>query len=146
VYFGNDLISGMRYWPAMVWIGQDSSCVVCFQINSVSGYDIRYVNGLIKTPPGAWNHLAYVYENLDLRIYVNGALSTASGSVRGSSLISSSSVNTTRLFNYLGMAKLDQFYVGDFMLDEVKLYNKALSQAQVQLDMAAASGVASGIC
>jgi hypothetical protein len=44
------------------------------------------------------------------------------------------------------MAKLGQSYVGNYMLDEVRLYNKALSQAQVQLDMAAASGIASGIC
>jgi hypothetical protein len=84
-----------------------------------------------------------VFENTDLRIYVNGTLSS-SGTIITFSVINSSSVNTTRNFNYLGMAKYGD--VGNSTLDEVRLYNKALSQAQVQLDMATASGIAPGIC
>jgi hypothetical protein len=44
------------------------------------------------------------------------------------------------------MEGLHQHFVGNSMIDEVRLYNKALSQTQVQLDMTTTSGIAPGIC
>jgi hypothetical protein len=129
-------------FPAYVFIGQTVDCTNVFQISDVSGKATSYTQGTIQTSTGTWNHLAYVYEKTDLRIYVNGTLST-----RGSSgSINSSSVNTSRNYNYLGMATLGYMNVGNSMLDEVRLYNKALSQTQVQLDMARESYIAPGIC
>jgi hypothetical protein len=144
VSFNNDVTSGMSYYPAAVFMGQKNDCTSHFEVTDLLGKARILNNGSIKVASGTWNHLAYVYEKNDLRIYVNGTLST-SGPGTGS-LINSTSVNTTRNFNYLGMAKLSQSYVGNSMLDEVRLYNKALSQAQIQLDMATASGIAPGIC
>jgi hypothetical protein len=67
----------MYYSPASVYIGQRIDCTSEFDITDVSGTAICYICGSIKTSSGRLNHLAYVYENTDLRIYVNGTLSSS---------------------------------------------------------------------
>jgi hypothetical protein len=131
----------MPFYPAHVVLGQREDCTGYFEISSVTGQTATNNIGVMRAPSGTWNHLAYVYENTDLRTFMNGELS-ASGSAYGS--LSSSSVNTTRLFNYFGGTIY--YRGGNFALDDVRLYNRALSQDQVQRDMSTASGVASGIC
>jgi hypothetical protein len=128
-----------------VFIGQTNNCSTFFYITDRSGKEYAYTYGSIKTSAGTWNHVAYVYEKADLRIYLNGTLSSSKIFYSSASLINSSSVNTTRNFNFLG-GGLNYNYVGTKWLDEVRLYNKALSKAQVKLDMATASDIAPGIC
>jgi hypothetical protein len=131
------------YFPAVVSLVQFENCQSFFQISDIDGQKYSHAYGWKKAPSVTWYHLAYVYENTDLRIYVNGELSS-DGIVYGWP-ISSSSVNTTRMHNFLGKSWFD-YPVGHFELDEVKVYNKALSQDQVQRDMIAASGITPGIC
>jgi hypothetical protein len=147
VEFGNAFKSGMRYYPALVSLKQDASCRGDFMITDPTGQARSYTTGNKTALSETWNHLAFVYENTDLIIYLNGVLSTRG---HDESLINSSSVNTTRLFNYFGYNEryknAGSFWYVPFMLDEVRLYNKALSQDQVQRDMSTASGIASGLC
>jgi hypothetical protein len=75
-------------------------------------------------------------------IYVNGSLSGSYTAI----YTNSSTMNTIRTMNYFGV-KIDgstQVYNG--LLDEIKLYNVALTQSQIQLDMNTVGFPATGIC
>src|SRR5262249_40981490 len=77
-------------------------------------------------PLNTWTHLAATYDGATMRLYVNGALAaTKAGS--GSLLTST---------NQLQIGG-DSIYGQDLKgaIDEVRVYNTALSQAQVQSDM-----------
>jgi hypothetical protein len=91
-------------------------------------------------PAGVWYHLAYVYSGTSVFIYVNGTLSAASYQ-----MWSSATLNTTRLYNYFGMAS--SHVTANVMLDEIRMYNKALTPVQVKLDMNSTySSMISGMC
>jgi hypothetical protein len=99
------------------------------------------VSGKIYTPANTWYHLAYVYKGTSVYIYVNGVLST-SGSSGG--FPASSTLNTNRVYNFFGRDLFNNF--GNVQLDEIKIYNKALSLAQVQLDMNTVGIPSCGVC
>jgi hypothetical protein len=73
-----------------------------------------------------WTHLAATYDGSTLRLFVNGTQTgsrTASGSIRVST-------------NYLrigGNTLWGEYFSG--LIDEVRIYNRALSQAEIQTDM-----------
>jgi hypothetical protein len=94
--------------------------------------------GSLVVPTGTSYHVAMVYSGTIGTLYVNGAVS---GSI--TSFPNSSTINVTRVYNYFGYSPFWGF--GDVQLDEIKLYNKALTQSQVQLDMNSV-GIPSGIC
>jgi hypothetical protein len=71
---------------------------------------------------------------------VNGALSGSNSNV-----FDSSTINTTRLYNYFGRSHHNG-YVAFVHLDEIKIYNKALTLDQVKLDMNTVGIPTSGIC
>jgi hypothetical protein len=94
--------------------------------------------GSLIVPIGTWYHLAMVYSGTVGTLYVN---CTVSGTFN--SFSDSSTINVTRLYNYFGYSPF--WLTGDLQLDEIKLYNKALTQSQVQLDMNNV-GISQGIC
>jgi hypothetical protein len=69
-----------------------------------------------------WYHLALAYAGNMAYIYVNGKLFTSD-----TRMIDSSKLKTTRFSCLFGPSHA--------LLDEIKIYNKALSQSQVQTDM-----------
>jgi hypothetical protein len=79
-----------------------------------------------------------VYSGTVGTLYVNG---TVSGTF--TTFPDSSTVNVTRIYNYFGYSIFWGF--GDMQMDEIKLYNKALTQSQIQLDMNSV-GIPLGIC
>jgi hypothetical protein len=102
------------------------------------------MNGKIKLPVETWYHLAYVYKGTTVSIYANGTLSQSQ-----SYFLTSSTVNVVREPNYIGMGEgLNRVYVhiSNTVLDEIKLFNKALTPEQILLDMNAVNGIAPGIC
>jgi hypothetical protein len=98
------------------------------------------VKGSIVIANGTWYHVAFVYAGNAFYIYVNGALS---GSVTG--FIPSSTMNVTRSDNFFGRSYFSE-HLPDVHLDEIKLYNKALTQEQVERDMNTVGIQLSGIC
>jgi hypothetical protein len=104
----------------------------------VSGSIGTYFRGSTVVSTGLWYHVAFVHSGTTLTLYVNGAVS---GSRTGGA--PSSLMNITRLYNYFGYS--ESGWIGNVLLDEIKLYNKALTQAQIQLDMNTV-GIPSGIC
>jgi uncharacterized protein (DUF1697 family) len=78
-----------------------------------------------------WTHLAVTYDRVTLRLYVNG--------VQVSSLAATGSIATSTTPLQIGGDSIyGQFFQG--MIDEVRVYNRALSQAEIQTDMNAAVG------
>ena len=77
-------------------------------------------------PLNAWTHLAATYNGSVLRLYVGGSL-VSSQPVTGSI---QTSTNALRIG---GNAPWGEWFQG--RIDEVRIYNRALSQAEIQTDM-----------
>ena len=92
-----------------------------------------YVASAGAIPLNTWTHLAATYDGTTLKIYINGTLSsskTATGDVQ-------SNANPLRIG---GNYPYGQFFEGK--IDEVRVYNRALSQSEIQASMnTALSGV-----
>jgi concanavalin A-like lectin/glucanase superfamily protein/PASTA domain-containing protein/Big-like domain-containing protein len=82
-------------------------------------------------PLGVWTHLAVTYDGTTLRLYVNGVLRsslTASGGIAASTAPLRIGGNT--VFSVPGT----EYFAG--LIDEVRIYNRALSAAEITADMA----------
>jgi hypothetical protein len=78
---------------------------------------------------GAWTHLSTTYDGANLRLYVNGAL------VR-TRAVTGSLPNTANPFRIGGNGVWGEYFNG--VIDEVRVYNRALTQTEIQSDMGAA--------
>ena len=87
----------------------------------------RGVTGTTATPLNAWTHLAATYDGATLRLYVNG-VQAASRAVTGS-------IRATTGVLRIGGNNIwtNEWFAG--LIDEVRLYNKALTAAEIQADM-----------
>jgi hypothetical protein len=92
----------------------------------VGGQDIG-VAGASPLPLHTWTHLAMTYDGTTLRLYVDGqevGKRTVGGAIQ---------VSTGRL-RLGGNTVWGEWFVGQ--IDEVRIYNRALSQAEIDTDMA----------
>jgi len=74
----------------------------------------------------AWTHLAVTYDGAAIRLYVNGLLvgtQVASGAIE---------VNANPL--WIGGNTYSEYFQG--LIDEVRIYNRALNQTAIETDMA----------
>ncbi len=79
-----------------------------------------------QLPLNAWTHLAATHDGTTLRLYVNGAQV-------GSRAVSGSLLTSTGTLRIGGNTLWGEFFQG--MIDEVRIYNRALSQGEIQADM-----------
>jgi hypothetical protein len=84
------------------------------------------IAGTSATPLNAWTHLAATYDGANLRLYVNG-VQQASQAITGSIRVS------TGVLRIGGNNIWSEWFAG--LIDEVRLYNKALTAAEIQSDM-----------
>jgi hypothetical protein len=92
-----------------------------------SGSGSEYRFGAV--PTGSWNHVAFTYDGTSLRAYLNGA-------PLGNAL--TQSITATSGLTFLGAWPTTSNTPNDFfsgILDDVRFYNVALTQAQLQTDM-----------
>jgi glucose/arabinose dehydrogenase len=82
--------------------------------------------GTAQLPLNAWTHLAATHDGTTLRLFVNGA-QVGSRAVSGSLLTSSGALRIG------GNSIWGEFFRG--RIDEVRVYNRALSAAEIQADM-----------
>jgi hypothetical protein len=73
-----------------------------------------------------WSHLAATYDGANLRLYVNGALAATTA-------ITGNIAATANPLRIGGNAVWGEYFSG--LIDEVRVYNRALTQAEVQTDM-----------
>jgi len=74
-----------------------------------------------------WTHLAATYDGATLNLYVNGVLV-------GSRVVSGSILTSAGALRIGGNSTWGEFFSG--RIDEVRIYNRALSQTEIQSDMA----------
>ena len=84
------------------------------------------VDGASVLPLNTWSHLAATYDGGTLRLFVNG-------SQVSSLTVSGSLVTSTGVLTIGGESIWGKNFRG--ILDEVRIYNHALSAAQIQADM-----------
>jgi hypothetical protein len=84
--------------------------------------------GPAALPLNAWTHLAMTYDGAQVRLFVNGAL------VRSVARTGSMS-NSTGPLRIGGNAVWTEFFNGT--IDEVRIYNRALTASEIQADMTA---------
>jgi hypothetical protein len=83
--------------------------------------------GTAALTANTWTHLAVTYDGTNLRFYVNGTLiitNARTGAIAGS----------TGALGIGGDPLWGQYFPG--LIDDVRIYNQARTQAQVQTDMA----------
>jgi hypothetical protein len=83
--------------------------------------------GVAALPLNTWTHIAGTYDGSVLRFYVNGT-QVNSLNLTGTMATSSNAIRIggNSIWN-------DEFFAG--LIDEVRIYNRALSQAEIQADM-----------
>ncbi len=79
-----------------------------------------------SVPLNAWTHLAAAYGGGSLRLYVNGTLASTLA-LSGSMPASASPLRIG------GNAVWPEWFAG--LVDEVRVYNRALTQPEIQSDM-----------
>ncbi|MFP9100920.1 LamG-like jellyroll fold domain-containing protein, partial [Flavobacterium sp. RHBU_24] len=84
-----------------------------------------------------WLHIAYVVTPTGYTIYVNGQ-QVSTNTFSGTPLF----INTTSILDIGSLGGYAEFFTGS--IDEVKIYNVALTQGQIQSDMANATPVLPG--
>jgi hypothetical protein len=88
--------------------------------------------GSTQLPLNTWSHLAVTFDNATLRIFANG-VQVGSRAVAGPLLTSTGALRIG------GNSLWGEFFAG--RIDEVRLYNRALTQAEIQSDMSTPIGV-----
>ena len=93
---------------------------------------LTYLNAASSSEVNKWYHVVGTYDSKEMKIYVNGKLEGTSG-------VQSGPINyPDRIFFSIGAYKDDnEDFVHKGMLDEVRLYDRALSEKEVLNNMEA---------
>jgi hypothetical protein len=86
----------------------------------------RGVTGPSDMVPGAWTHLAFTYDGMHLKMFVNGIQVSFEG-VTGAAIV------TDGVLRIGGNTTWGEYFNGD--IDEVRIYNRALTGGEIQTDM-----------
>ena len=86
----------------------------------------RLLNGTASIPTGSWTHLAATYDGTTQRLYVNGT--------QVSTLAIAGTIAPSNLPLKIGGNSIwSEWFTG--LIDEVRVYNRALGPAEIQADM-----------
>lgn len=93
---------------------------------------LTYLNAASASEMNKWYHVVGTYDSKEMKIYVNGKLEGTSG-------VQSEAINyPDRIFFSIGAYKDDnEDFVHKGMLDEVRLYDRALSEKEILNNMEA---------
>jgi hypothetical protein len=82
--------------------------------------------GIAALPLGTWTHLAATYDGATLRVYVNGVQV-------GSRAVTGNLITSTGALRIGGNTIWGEYFSG--LIDEIRIYNRALTPAEIQSDM-----------
>jgi Concanavalin A-like lectin/glucanases superfamily/Bacterial Ig-like domain/Bacterial Ig domain/PKD domain/Glucose / Sorbosone dehydrogenase len=97
-----------------------------------TGTSVKNATGTAGLPLDAWAHVTATYDGAALRLYVDGALITTTA-VTGAMPVSTGPLRVG------GNSIWGEYFQG--LIDEVRVYRRALSTAEIQTDMARRVGV-----
>jgi chitodextrinase len=90
------------------------------------GSSTPYVAGPTASPVNAWTHVALTYDGVTLRLFVNGTQVTTRATT--------GTIQATNSPLWIGGNQpYGEFFNG--LIDEVRIYNRALTQTDIQADM-----------
>jgi hypothetical protein len=95
-------------------------------VGGTFGTTNQNVFGTAPLPVGSWTHLAATFDQAMLRLYVNGD-EVLPGAQQTTALSTSTSALT------IGADSYGEFFQG--VLDEIRIYNRALSVSELRTDM-----------
>lgn len=96
-------------------------------VSAVGGSFATTLFGTTALPVGAWSHLAATYDGTTMRLYVNG-VQVNSQPQTGTMALSGGPLSLG------GDSQFGQYFSG--RIDEVRVYDRALSPTEIQADMA----------
>jgi glucose/arabinose dehydrogenase len=94
-------------------------------ISTSGGSDLGPIAGSVLAA-NTWSHIAGTYDGAQVKLYVNGVLA-------GSQAVTGNILTSTGAVRIGGNAVWGEYFAG--LIDEVRIYNNALTQAQIQADM-----------
>ena len=119
-------------WRDVIYKGNDNYYLEATSSNAskpdaglIAGGAYADVYGTTVLPANTWSYLAETYDGSTVRLYVNG---TQVGSVAHTGAITTS----TNQLQIGGDSLYGQYFAG--MIDDVRIYNTALTAAQIQAD------------
>jgi glucose/arabinose dehydrogenase len=121
-------------WRDVIYKGDDNYYLEGTSDSSgrpAGGGTFGHPYGPAALPANTWTHLAVTYDRTTIRLYVNG---TQVSSLAATGAIASSS----NPLSIGGDSIYGQYFSG--LIDEVRVYNTALTAAQIQTDMATPVG------
>ncbi len=125
-------------WRDVIYKGNDNYYLEATSTNAskpdaglIAGGSYADAYGTAALPANTWSYLAETYDGVTLRLYVNG---TQVASTAHTGAISTS----TNPLQIGGDSIYGQYFAG--MIDEVRVYNTALTATQIQTDQATPIG------
>jgi hypothetical protein len=104
----------------------DTNAPTVYVVRSADPSQALDARGTAQLPLNTWSHLAVTFDNTTLRIFVNG-VQVGSRAVAGPLLTS------TGVLRFGGNSIWGEYFAG--RLDDIRIYNRALSAAEIQTDM-----------
>ena len=100
-------------------------------VNGIIGGVDRDLRSSSAIPLNAWSHVAGTYDGATLRLFVNGTLAA-------SQAVSGNLTTSTGAMRIGGNSIWPEWFTG--LIDEIRVYNRALSATEIQTDMAKSVG------
>jgi hypothetical protein len=121
-------------WRTVVLKQQTGDLAYGLYANNNSTRPVGYVYNSAERSAGggsalaanAWSHLATTYDGANLRLYVNGVLA-------GTTATTGNVVVSSGVLRIGGNSVWGEYFSG--LIDEVRIYNRALSASEIGLDM-----------
>jgi PKD repeat protein len=109
-----------------VYANADTNAPTAYVVRSANPSMALDARGTSQLPLNTWTHVAMTFDNATLRLYVNG-VQVGTRAVAGPLLTS------TGVLRLGGNGPWGEYFAG--RLDEIRLYNRALSAVEIQADM-----------
>jgi hypothetical protein len=109
-----------------LYANADTNAPVVYVVRAAAPGAPLDARGTSSLPLNTWSHLATTYDGTTLRLYVNGVLA-------GSRAVAGPLLTSTGALRIGGNSVWGEYFAG--RIDEVRLYNRALAVAEIQVDM-----------
>jgi hypothetical protein len=109
-----------------LYANADTNAPVVYVVRAAAPDQALDARGTGSLALNTWTHLAATYDGTTLRLYVNGTQV-------GSRAVANPLLTSTGVLRFGGNSVWGEFFAG--RIDEVRLYNRALSATEIQADM-----------